>query len=346
MSKIFNLLSIIIFFLLLIEAIVYPGSTEKYLKINPYTFLSLFILLAFICSFWKKITISKYIEKINNKYILPGIIIIFLVSLYVENITYRNFTFSHFHIHYIILADLIALCLSLFYLSKTPKNKTQKLFYLIPPIILTIITLLNKNYGHLLTAFVMEDGLAEYCQFVFYLIASYYFYKSITKTKGLNKKILIIFCLTFILVAGEEISWGQRIFNLKTPETLTHINKQEEISIHNLAFIHTYLLHQSYMLVGFLGAFLRPILKKFFPKFKLITFTPKSYLRFGFLFTLIYYLLSNLNLAYDITSRSIVPGHKWQELAETFLSISIMGYSISLFQKFKTSSPHRKIIKT
>lgn len=346
MSEILSLIYFILFFLFLIESFIYPGASYKHLSIDPYTLLSYYLLFGLIYSFWKKIKYPKLLETINRKYILPGSAVGFLFLLLIENINYRNYIFSHFHFHYIILADLIALSLGIFYLSKTPKNKTKKIFYLIPPIILTIITLLNKNYGHLLTSFVMEDGLAEYSQFLFYLVASYYFYKSITKTKGLNKKILIIFCLTFILVAGEEISWGQRIFNLKTPETLTHINKQEEISIHNLSFIHTYLLHQSYMLVGFLGAFLRPILKKFFSKFKLITFTPKFYLRFGFLFTLIYYLLSNLNLAYDITSRSIVPGHKWQELAETFLSMSIMGHSISLFQKFKTSSPHRKIIKT
>jgi len=323
----------------LVETFVYPGSTEKYLGINPYTFLSLFILLAFIYSFWKKITISKYIENINKKYILPGLIIIFLISLNVENINYRNYIFSHFHFHYIILADLIALSLGTFYLSKTPKNKTKKIFYLMPPIILTIITLLNKNYGNLLTSFVMEDGLAEYCQFLFYLIASYFFYRSFLKTKGLNKIILISLCFICIFIAGEEISWGQRIFNLQTPNALKEINKQEEITVHNLNFIHIYLLHPAYMFIGLVGAFSRTILKRFFPKSKLIIFTPGKHVCYGFLFVFIYYLFSNLNLTYDITSKSIVPGHKWQELAETFLSISIMGYSIDLFQKFRSHRP-------
>ncbi len=34
--------------------------------------------------------------------------------------------------------------------------------------------------------------------------------------------------------AGEEISWGQRIFNIQTPEALARVNVQEEITVHNI----------------------------------------------------------------------------------------------------------------
>jgi hypothetical protein len=33
---------------------------------------------------------------------------------------------------------------------------------------------------------------------------------------------------------GEEISWGQRIFNFKTPELFREINVQHEFNIHNI----------------------------------------------------------------------------------------------------------------
>ncbi len=39
----------------------------------------------------------------------------------------------------------------------------------------------------------------------------------------------------FFFGAGEEISWGQRIFHLPTPEPLAQTNLQEELNIHNLA---------------------------------------------------------------------------------------------------------------
>ena len=40
--------------------------------------------------------------------------------------------------------------------------------------------------------------------------------------------------LFFLFGAGEEISWGQRIFNLKTPESLVGVNTQEELNLHNI----------------------------------------------------------------------------------------------------------------
>lgn len=36
-----------------------------------------------------------------------------------------------------------------------------------------------------------------------------------------------------LLVAGEEISWGQRLFRIETPEWLAE-NRQEEANLHNL----------------------------------------------------------------------------------------------------------------
>ena len=35
--------------------------------------------------------------------------------------------------------------------------------------------------------------------------------------------------------AGEEISWGQRIFGFATPDFLMHLNEQKEFTVHNIA---------------------------------------------------------------------------------------------------------------
>jgi hypothetical protein len=36
------------------------------------------------------------------------------------------------------------------------------------------------------------------------------------------------------IIAGEEIAWGQRIFNLDAPEALNRINHQQDITAHNI----------------------------------------------------------------------------------------------------------------
>jgi hypothetical protein len=52
----------------------------------------------------------------------------------------------------------------------------------------------------------------------------------------LKKISLITLAVLFFVAAGEEISWGQRIFNIETPESIKQVNVQEELTIHNLDF--------------------------------------------------------------------------------------------------------------
>lgn len=58
-----------------------------------------------------------------------------------------------------------------------------------------------------------------------------------------------------LLVIGmEEISWGQRIFNMNTPSVLETHNVKGELNFHN---VDGFPLHNAYIVVGFYGAFAR-----------------------------------------------------------------------------------------
>lgn len=53
---------------------------------------------------------------------------------------------------------------------------------------------------------------------------------------SLVKKIVYLgLALLFLFGAGEEISWGQRLFGFQTPEPLSQVNRQEEFNLHNLS---------------------------------------------------------------------------------------------------------------
>ena len=41
--------------------------------------------------------------------------------------------------------------------------------------------------------------------------------------------------MAMVFAAGEEISWGQRIFGFATPDFLMHLNEQKEFTVHNIA---------------------------------------------------------------------------------------------------------------
>jgi len=80
-----------------------------------------------------------------------------------------------------------------------------------------------------------EDGVFEYLTTVFFLVASVFFILSLSKNKTffINIYIFILGLICFF-IGMEEISWGQRIFGVETPESLKQINYQEEITVHNL----------------------------------------------------------------------------------------------------------------
>ena len=70
-----------------------------------------------------------------------------------------------------------------------------------------------------------EDGLFEYLTALSFLIASVIFFVLFLNQK---KIVYVFFALIFFIGMGEEISWGQRIFNYGTPEYFKEKNIQNE----------------------------------------------------------------------------------------------------------------------
>jgi hypothetical protein len=100
------------------------------------------------------------------------------------------------------------------------------IFY-IPVLFLTRGTLL------LLTK---EDGVYESLGALFFFLASIGFLYIFFIAKKRNI-FFLFFALAFFFAAGEEISWGQRIFNFDTPSFIEANNDQEEFNIHNLDIV-------------------------------------------------------------------------------------------------------------
>ena len=89
-----------------------------------------------------------------------------------------------------------------------------------------------------------EDGPLEWIQFIQYLFSSFLaflIFIRIKRKKALNSLIWLIFGITCFLIAGEEISWGERITGIGL-SSIAEINIQGETNFHNLPFFHNYLL--------------------------------------------------------------------------------------------------------
>lgn len=86
--------------------------------------------------------------------------------------------------------------------------------------------------------YTQEDGVVEWITVLGLLLGSFLCFKRVFKFWGSRSWlfILVSFLLGFVLFfgAGEEISWGQRILGLKSPEYFQQHNLQGETNFHNL----------------------------------------------------------------------------------------------------------------
>ena len=83
-----------------------------------------------------------------------------------------------------------------------------------------------------------EDGVSEWWSVATYLAAAALASATAWKLRRLDQRKLallhLFLAVVFLLGALEEISWGQRLFNLGTPDVLSAVNQQGETTIHNV----------------------------------------------------------------------------------------------------------------
>tara|TARA_Y100001978_G_C23643939_1_gene409747 strand:- start:447 stop:1124 length:678 start_codon:yes stop_codon:yes gene_type:complete len=140
--------------------------------------------------------------------------------------------------------------------------------------------------------FIGEDSFIEWLQFILYFSAS--FISFLIVILDINKKkfklntiywfLLAIFCF---YVAGEEISWAERITDIGS-NAIREINMQGETNLHNLKGFNDY-LHFSFI---FAGIFFGWLGWKFFPKIEALP--SKKYSLF-FLLVAAHYAFADLS---------------------------------------------------
>ena len=90
------------------------------------------------------------------------------------------------------------------------------------------------------TAYIDEDGIVEWATVIGLLACAFISIKRFFLLRKQKKKLFLTFllltALVFVFGAGEEISWGQRLFNLQSSKFFVEHNTQQEINFHNLVF--------------------------------------------------------------------------------------------------------------
>jgi len=91
------------------------------------------------------------------------------------------------------------------------------------------------------TSFATEDGPIEYATAILIFAAGLVLAILALRNSGRGRVLLGLYALLFIVAAGEEISWGQRILGIQSSEFFESNNFQGETNFHNLVIGDTHL---------------------------------------------------------------------------------------------------------
>lgn len=235
-------------------------------------------------------------------------------------------------------------------ISITNKNNILKICIFILSISFIIFTAphsaLFEKFDFTYNEFLQEDGIIEYLtsflyltSFVLSILIAKIFFKNQNKIFGVS---YVILGIIFLIGGFEEISWGQRILEINTPELISSNNIQNEINFHNLNTFPNNLMNGFLLISGFYGSFFWIFVsyRKYFSDNSFVRyFVPKWYLTVFFIppfLSGLEYILKIFDL-WDLLifiASEILLYHQI-EFFEFSLSAAVFLFIVSIFLKLK-----------
>ncbi|HVT00844.1 MAG TPA: hypothetical protein VHE53_01250 [Patescibacteria group bacterium] len=313
-------------------------SIHTYIHISSRTIeVWAIFLLIILRIFWNQ-KLNGKLYKLNTYIIFPITLIVGVAFTIWDYFTPPNLVYSLTLIQYTQLVYIAAFTGIVWLLSHDNswfKKHYEKVIFF-------------GSISYLLTAFVIslfpndmfaklsqEDHLIENTQVVVLLLGVYWAVKAakifLKKHSTINAFIFILVAVALIFVAGDEISWGQRIFHIATPTDLAKINDQKEITVHNIDLFDRY-VGVGYMVIGFYGSVMW-IIQKFIKKLKNIPFTyyiPPWFCSIFFFSAFFYNFYTRTHPYHHIGV--------WSESTELMLYSGIMFTLLSIFLNIKNES--------
>jgi len=183
--------------------------------------------------------------------------------------------------------------------------------------------------------FYHEDGIFESLTAVFLFLAALGFFYSarISIKKKLGREIVSVlfflgsFCLFFCM---EEISWGQRIFAIRSPEWAQKFNSQDETNVHNIC---NKILHTKHCL-----QFIQIIFNTFFSLAIILFASLKNRVSRPSMQGLLH-LEKFYFMAIIIAIATVLPN----ELNEELISLFFLTYSYDVWKFYRDFQPLEKV---
>ena len=216
-------------------------------------------------------------------------------------------------------------------IHKSETGWIPKLGLFLFPILTVIFAALYLVDEKLYRYIIKEDSIAEWLTFAFLIGAGFL---SLFVASGISKRYLylhwfFILFFGFNLLAGlEEISWGQRVFEVETTGVFHEYSDQNEMNLHNTfqGLFHVKTKHIALLVLLIYGSILPGLMRYRNPQYGMFPLRqlviPPMFLRGGFTIGAI--------LMLDFQT-----GHE-EEIGELFFSICffiMMLWNVTLFKR-------------
>lgn len=140
----------------------------------------------------------------------------------------------------------------------------------------------------------------------------------------------------FFFGGGEEISWGQRIFNIQTPDALNALNVQGETNVHNIAlFEYNIPFETVFSLFWLVLVVLIPVASMVFKNLERLL--PIVHWGVGLLFFFDYFLAKGAKIVFKAayTYEKIVFKQAVQEIKESNYALLFAFFALFVFLDLK-----------
>ncbi len=323
--------------LLALDSFGNPELVKKLIGISSYNLIVPSTLLLF---FFRKKRAALPLPKILRKTLFWGTIVLTIITITTTlfgAFTHENalFALTRLHQSRLMLLSLYATISLMMTQSDGWWKKHYLQFILFLPLVafgyLAFARLFPFN---IFLEIVKEDKLIEYLQFFVLLggavangiLAMKLFPNKNTKIMALVHGFL---ALGFLVVTGDEISWGQRLLDIETTETFAVHNRQGEISLHNL-YTFEWLVIYAYVIIAWLGLLGRKIVK-------MLGLLAKYKNYFAIAQTAGYFLLPTCFFTLQLISPGAV--REWSEPAELFLYAGMVLWTVFLPNTIRPPQP-------
>ena len=199
------------------------------------------------------------------------------------------------------------------------------LIFVFPIFFHVVAEFIRRNDPNLFLSIWGFEQIGEWVQFWAYLVASsvsfiaYVRSRAVDGFRFLERNWLLLFSVFLFFVAGEEINWGQMIFDWETFGVFAEINIQNQTNFHN---IEGFQGHLAYMVVGLAGS-ISFILRRFLRGQRFAMLLP------GWEHSLYFFQVFAFYFYFDFIRPFLYIYGNEQELFEMILSFGFLLVSIS-----------------